>query len=133
MAICLKISVEEVSLQRVTCLRSEKQHWCTTLKIKMPWLSMYYQVIWQSECLMILVTQKNIWLAYIDGHNATPPNVGFIKKPISRCVLKIQRLVHVLTPHWDKMGESDLLSTCHEISREIWSCLKMLKIFMLQS
>ena len=68
---------------------------------------------------MILVTQKNIWLAYIDGHNVPPPNVGFIKKPVSRCVLKIQRLVHVLTPHCNKMGESDLLSKFHEISQEI--------------
>ena len=41
-----------------------------------------------------------------------------IKKPIPRSVLKIKRLVLVLTPHWDEMGQSDLLRTSHEISQQ---------------
>lgn len=42
---------------------------------------------------------KNVRLAYIDGHYTPTPNVGFSKKPVTPCVLKIKRLVFVWTPH----------------------------------
>ena len=44
----------------------------------MPWFNMHYQVIWPSKCLVN--NTKNVWLAYVDGHNVTPPNFGFMKK-----------------------------------------------------
>ena len=66
----------------------------------MPWLNMYYQVIWPGKYLLDGFDEtKNVRLAYIDGHYTPTPNVGFSKKPVTRCVLKIKRLVLVWTPH----------------------------------
>ena len=46
------------------------------------------------------------------------------KEPVTRCVFEIKRLVLVLAPHRNKIGESDLLSEFQEISEQRWSYCK---------
>ena len=83
---------------------------------------MHYQVICTRKCLLHDFNNKkkqkkfdwHILMAKTYFHQM----LDCIKKPIPRSVLKIKRLVLVLTPHWDEMGQSDLLRTSHEISQQ---------------
>ena len=54
--------------------------------MKMPWFKMYYQVIWPSKCFLDdFNNTKTVPLAYINGYNAHPPNVGYKEISHSMC------------------------------------------------
>lgn len=59
----------------------------------MLWFNMHYQLIWPSKCLLYdFNDMKNVQLVHIDGYNVLLPNVGFIKKVITWCVLNVEIL-----------------------------------------
>lgn len=74
---------------------------------------------------------KNVQLVHIHGYNVLLPNVGFIKKPITWCVLNVEILDYCIDTG-TKWVESDLLSVnSTKYPQQKWSCAKILKIFIL--